>query len=305
MDDRQTQIREGAGLEDSRINQEFLDFLNKWSSPVLLTLAVGALVWAGLQMMQRKKVARIDQAFSELDAATQGGNPSPASLKTIAENYEGVRSVAELALLTTSDLYLNAFVMSAEPGAQMNPETGLPVNEDDVLDEDARNAYLSLAQQAAQQVLDLTEGKPGKELIAMQAMTRLAAIAESKREFDQAKSIYEQLKSSATQTKYLSLAAFAQQRIDRIPALQAIGELPEQASLAPLPGEESIGIQPELSPEQLQQFEEMIRQQAEAAMAEGEGEDQPAQDSPEDPAQGDEPADDSGDAGDASGTPSP
>lgn len=301
MDDRQTQIREGAGLEDSRINQEFLDFLNKWSSPVLLTLAVGALVWAGLQWMQRKKIARIDQAFSELDAATRGGNPSPASLKTIADTYQGVRSVPELALLTTSDLYLNAFVSRAEPGAQMNPQTGLPVSEDDVLDEDARNAYLSSAQQAAQQVLDMTKGKPGKELIAMQAMTRLAAIAESKREFDQARSIYEQLKSTATSAKYPTLAQFAQQRIDRIPALESIGELPEQASLAPLPGEESIGAQPELSPEQMQQIQDMIDQQAAAAMAEGEGEGQ-GQDQPADDATGGE---DDADQDNASDAPSP
>ena len=40
--------------------------------------------------MHRKEIARIDQAFGELAAATQGGNPSPSSLKTLAAEYKGV-----------------------------------------------------------------------------------------------------------------------------------------------------------------------------------------------------------------------
>jgi len=236
MDDRQSGIKEGAGLEDSRVNQEFIDFLQKWSSPVIMVLAVAALVWAGLQYLERQRVAKIDQAFSELDSANQGGNPSPSSLKTIAAEYKGIRSVSELALLQTTELYLRAFVIGFEPGAQIDSQTGLPVNESDVLDDDQRQAYLEQAGQLAQQVLDLTSGIEGKELLAMQAMSRLASIEEGKRNFDGAVSMYQQLKALANESEYPSIAEFASGRIDNVDTLKAIAPLPSKDELAELPG---------------------------------------------------------------------
>ena len=69
MDDRQTEIRAGAGLEDSRINKEFIDFLNKWSSPVIMVFAVAALVWAGLRWMEQKK---LEKKYTALDSISIG-----------------------------------------------------------------------------------------------------------------------------------------------------------------------------------------------------------------------------------------
>ncbi len=250
MDDRQTQIREGAGLEDSRVNQEFIDFLNKWSSPVIMTLAVAALVWAGLQFLERKKIARIDQAFSEFASATSGGNPSPASLKTIASEYAGVRSVSELALLRTTDLYLNAFVVGYEPGALMDPLTGLPADETDVLDDERKQSYLSQAGTLANQVLDSTNGVEGKELIAMQALSRLASVKEGQRDFAGAKGVYEQLASTATSNQFGAIATFAQNRIAQLGELESVDTLPSADQLSPLPGEET----PALTQEQIQEL---------------------------------------------------
>jgi len=237
MDDRQSGIKEGAGLEDSRVNQEFIDFLQKWSSPVIMVLAVAALVWAGLQYLERQRVAEIDQAFSELDAAMQGGNPSPSSLKTIAAEYEGIKSVSQLALLQTSDLYLAAFVSGIEPGAQRDPQTGEPTDESDVLDDAKKQTYLEQAGQIAQQVLDQTTGVEGKELLAMQAMSRLASVAEGKRDFDGAVSMYKQLEALANQAQYPSIAVFAASRIENVDSLKAIEPLPSKDALAPLPGD--------------------------------------------------------------------
>ena len=43
MEERQTQIREGAGLEESKLNVEFIDWLQRWSTPILLLVAGAAL----------------------------------------------------------------------------------------------------------------------------------------------------------------------------------------------------------------------------------------------------------------------
>ncbi len=257
MDDRQTKIREGAGLEDSRINQEFLDFLNKWSSPVLLTLAVGALVWAGLQWLERKENARIDQAFSELEAATAGGNPSPTSLTTIADDYVGVRSVPELAKLTATDLYLRAFTVGIEPGAQFDTITRQVTNPEDILTPDRRTMYLDLAEKTAKEVLAMSEGKPGKSIFAMQALTRLAAVEEGKRNFDAAAGFYARLKSLAEQEKYPTVVSFADARTANLDSLKLVGELPTNEQVPPLPGAENA-----FSQEQIDALLQQARDQA-------------------------------------------
>ena len=237
MDDRQTKIREGAGLEDSRVNQEFVDFLNKWSSPVLLTLAVGALVWAGLQWLERKKNTRIDQAFGELEAATTGTTPSPTSLIAIAGVYEGVRSVPELAKLTAVDIYLRAFTVGVQPGAQIDQFTRTISNPDDILDEAELERNLSLAESTAREVLESSRGNAGKVLFEMQALSRLAAIEECKDDFDAAKGYYEQLKSLSEREQYPSIVSFTEARIANLETLKSVDLLPTREMVPLLPGE--------------------------------------------------------------------
>lgn len=293
MDDRQTKIREGAGLENSRINQEFVDFLNKWSTPVLMTLAVAAGIWWLMQYMEQKKNTRIDQAFSELEAATSGGNPSPSSLTTIATDYSGVRSVPELAKLTATDIYLRAFTIGIEPGAQFDPITRRVLNPDDVLTPERRTMYLDLAQSTANEVLSMSKDKGGKALFAMQALSRLAAVQEGKRDFDAAKGYYEQLKALGAQEQYETIVSFAEARIANLDSLKQVGELPSSALVPALPGETVMPTQ-----EQLDALMEQARQQAaeqvENAPAEGASEqdapqEQPASEPVEDPTSNDNP----------------
>lgn len=228
MDDRQTKIREGAGLEDSRVNQEFIDFLNKWSSPVLIVLAIAALTWAGLQKLEQMRQEKIDQAFSEYESVVAGGNPSPNSLKTIAEDAEkkNVDSVAHLARLREVDLYLGAYALGLAPGAQIDQATQSVSNPDDILDDQRREQYRALAETTAKQVLTATEGDEDKVVFAMQAISRLASVEESRDDFDAARSYYERLSSLAEQHKFPSIQSYAQQRIAGLDELARIGSLP-------------------------------------------------------------------------------
>jgi len=245
MDDRQTDIKAGAGLEDSRINKEFIDFLNKWSSPVILVFAVAALVWAGLRWMEQQKIDKINSAFGELQAATMGGNPSPASLNALAETYAGVRAVPEIAKLTTTDLYLAAFLRGVQPGSEVSRATGEPVNETDKLDEGQRLAYLDQAGQLAQEVIALSESDDGKALLTMHGLIRAGAVAECKRDFDGAKSYYNRVIALAEKIQMQSLGSFGQSRLDALDLLDPSMVLPSSSDLVALPGEE-IPILPEL-----------------------------------------------------------
>ncbi len=238
MDDRQTEIRAGAGLEDSRINKEFIDFLNKWSSPVILVIAIAALVWAGLGWMERKKIEKIDQAFGDLHAATVGGNPSPASLNALAEEYTGVKSVSQIAKLTTADLYISAFVRGVQPGAQISPLTGGPLDENDALDDGQRQVYLDQADDLVQDVITTNTDVVGKEIFVLHALVRAGAIDECKRDFDAARASYERAMAVANSISMPALANYAQMRIDALGSYDADLTLPSREDLVSLPGEE-------------------------------------------------------------------
>lgn len=251
MDDRQTEIRAGAGLEDSRINKEFIDFLNKWSSPVILVFAIAALVWAGLRWMEQKKVEKIDRAFGDLQAATMGGNPSPASLNVLAETYAGVRAVPVIAKLTTTDLYLTAYLRGVQPGSEISRLTGESVNEGDVLDENQRQLYLDQAGDLAKEVIALTEGDDGKALLTIHGLIRAGAVAECKRDFDAAASNYNRVITLADQIQMPALGAFGQMRLDALGTFDQEIVLPNSSDLVALPGEEVFEIPaiPETTPE--------------------------------------------------------
>lgn len=242
MDDRQTQIRQGAGLEESRVNHDLLDFLNKWSSPVLFVLAAAAVAWWGMQQLEKRKIAKVDRAFGDLDAALAGGNPSPDSLQTLATEYEGVRAVPELALLRTTDVYLGAFIRGVEPGAQLNPATGQPIDDADLLDETQRGAYLNSAGELAQRVLTMTEGNDQKSMLTIQALIRLAVVGEGKRDFTGAKANYTRAAEIAKRTGFPILSSFASHRADNVESLEGIKALPTQAELTALPGEAVMDI---------------------------------------------------------------
>lgn len=237
MDERQTQIRERAGLEESRINTDFIEFLNKWSSPVLIGLGLIALGWAGWRYLDKKKVQRVDTAFAALDDASAGGNPSPASLRNIASEYSDVRSVSSLALLQTCDIYLRAAISGIEPGAEIDPPTGRPLNDADMLDDQRVQNYLSQARDLSRQVIDEVKGKPGKQLLLTHGWMRLAAAQEGLGSLDEARQSYETAAAAAKDAGFPELARLAEDRKNAVGS-GASAALPSRDALATLPGEQ-------------------------------------------------------------------
>lgn len=240
MDDRQTQIRSGAGLEESRLNEEFIDFLKKWSTPVLWLIVVIGAAWWGLRYLKEQRIAKRDSAFAALNDAVSGGNPSPSSLRTIAADYNGVGSVSELSLLQAIDIYLRAAISRVEPGAEIDPLTGLPGNEADLLDDDRARSYLSQARDLSRGVIDATAGVEGRELLNHQAWMRLAASQEGLGSVEDAKASYARAAEAARSGGYAVLAALAEARAESAGDVTAADALPSRAQLLPLPGEEQV-----------------------------------------------------------------
>src|SRR4030095_8368081 len=100
------QIREGAGLAESRLSQDTTDLLTKWGWPLLMVLALAALAYSGYNYLKTRRADRIDTAFVQLASAQQ--SQSPDALLGVATDFPDVGAVPHLARLDAADIHLRA-----------------------------------------------------------------------------------------------------------------------------------------------------------------------------------------------------
>lgn len=236
MDERQSQIKEGAGLEESRINEELIEFLNKWSFPVLLVIAIISGGYFVKNKYEQRKIARRDAAFAQLGAVEATQSPSIVSLTAIADEFQGVGSVAELARLKAADMHMRAVRSGVDPA-----------DDTTVLSDDDRKFHLEKAEGLYRSVLDAVKDDAAKALLAANAAFGLASVAESRGDADTARSEYEQAKAYASQSGYTPLASVADEMIaslsDAPPA-----PLPSKADLPTMPYEQTPEAAPATTP---------------------------------------------------------
>lgn len=236
MDDRQSQIRDRAGLEESRLNQDFIDWLSVWG-PRLLFLAVIVMggYW-GYRKLDEMKRGKIDRAFADLEAARGRGNASPEALIAVATEFDGVKSVSTLARLEAADAYLDAVRRGVALGAQIkNDEVGRPTGElenpADELTPETRETYLTQAESLYAEVNASTGSNDAQFLMRLNALFGLAAVAESRGQTDKAKEWYEAIVKATDGTTWGLHAKIAQGRIAELGSLTALTPLPRKADV--------------------------------------------------------------------------
>lgn len=242
MEQRHQQIRERAGLEEARLNVEFIDFLRKWG-PIVLTIAAIA---AGFQFVRTKlktaEVEKVNRAFDEYNKSAMTANPSPLALTAVAEEFSDVRAIGLLARLDAADAYLRSVRAGLKPGAALKPD-GSVESPEDLLSAQDRTTYLADAERMYDAVLEETASQPDKTMISVSALYGLAAVAESREEFDKAKGFYEQIQQKVEGGPYAFHAGVAKKRIEELPKLAT---LPKLYALADLP--KIKGVDPEPAP---------------------------------------------------------
>lgn len=230
MDNRHLQIRERAGLEESRLNLEFVDWLRKWSTPLLLVVAALTLGYVAYQRWTIYQSNRVNDAFKELENTMAGASPNPESLRAIAAEFEGVESVPELARLHAGDIYLDAVRRGVKIGIQPNPD-GTLADPSAAVNSDIREMYLGLAQEMYEDVARRAQGKTSKTLLAISAQHGLAAVAESRGQIEQAKAAYERVIALTEGTAYAMQARLARERIESLASIAQPLTLPSAADL--------------------------------------------------------------------------
>src|SRR3954465_10647401 len=75
MEERQRQIREGAGLEESRLNTEFIEMMKKWGPHLMMGLAILAGLYVLYTKYEEYTARKADTAWADLDAAEVAASP--------------------------------------------------------------------------------------------------------------------------------------------------------------------------------------------------------------------------------------
>lgn len=221
-------IREGAGLVESRLNVEFIDWLRKWSTPMLAVVAVIALAYFAQQKVKERRQVRVAEAFSQLEQASSGMNPSPESLKAVAEEFGDVRAVGSLARLRAAETYLRAVRQGVK--VSVNLDTSIPQTADiesdgtlkdatNAITEDDRRAYLAEVEALYTAVLNDNAGNTHRALLALQAAYGLAAVAESRGEIEKARAHYARAREIAAAGGFPLHVSIAQRRSDGVEQL--------------------------------------------------------------------------------------
>ena len=235
------QIREGAGLEESRLNVEFIEWLRKWSSPILFVAAgvfLAMWAWGKFREIQETKV---DQAFVELRGAS-----TPEALMDIALVHDRTRSVGSIARLKAASLQKRALLTDVEPAVLAAAPNDDPTvtslktdgslkNPDDALTDEERSARVASAEQALMEVYERNREDPNKWVLTISAMFSLAAIEESRGNWDEARRWYEESARSSESRRDEMSKTIAEKRISTLDLLKAPPRLFDAAALPAVP----------------------------------------------------------------------
>ncbi len=221
MANEKVQIRERAGLEEARLNEELIDFLrSKTFTYICVLLAVGALGYSGYRRYEQIERQKVAAAFTEFNEATSVADPSPDSLERIAEAYDSVGTIGSRARLAAADAHLRVVRSGLKPGAGAN-QSGT-VAKEDLLTDDERKQHLERAAALYEQVRASSAGSPGQILTTTEAIFGLAAVAECKRDMAGAKKYYEQIVQMTENGTFALQAGVARKRIAELDSLKDV-----------------------------------------------------------------------------------
>lgn len=230
-DIRGGELKEGAGLDESRLNTEFIELLQKWSSPVLFGVAGIVIAYWGYGQLQKRQNDQLNEAYQQYTEIASSANPSPTSLRIVAKEYGDKRFIGLQARLREADVYLDSVRTGLVPGAQP-VGFGQDTPEEDLLTDEDRATYLDDSERLYQQVMDEAGATPGQQVHALGAAFGMAAVAEERGDAEQARAAYERVKEMAERVGFSEFVSAADTRLESMdlalsrPTLPSIGDLP-------------------------------------------------------------------------------
>ncbi len=219
MDDRKEQLQVGAGLQESRLNTDLIQWLNKWSTPALMVIAVIVLGYVGMQKLEEYRDGQIDSAFAAYEASRGTLGPdgiltgNPDNLMRVAGEHDGKASIWELSKLDAAEIWLGCAWRGLKPGTNLQD-----ILDEDVLSEDEIAEYLTKARGEFEQVLARVEGNDALRSFELRALDGLSAVAMGNGDREKARELLERLAERAGED-FARIASIAQISIDNIDSI--------------------------------------------------------------------------------------
>lgn len=234
MDTRHSEIVEGQGLTESRLNQDFINWLNVWGPKVLYLVLAIVVVYAGTQWWQRRQVAILDQAFAALDSARISG--SPIALESVARDHAGQGAVGQLATLDAADAYLTQARLGMLPSA--DPATGQGVLTPEQVTEALEKADGLYAKAFASTSM--------KKLPTVHVSSRWgqASVSLQRGEYENARKLFQEVDALAQAASLFSISEIALEKIADLETLQALVPLISSEDIASITPRQEIINQP-------------------------------------------------------------
>ena len=224
MDERQTQVVSGAGLQESRINTEFVDFLSKWGPRALYVLLAIVLGFLGYQQWTKHKMRLADQAFSDYEAQVASRNPD--LLLKVATDHAAQPAVWALATRDAAAVLLNSAIMGINPGADL-----IAPRPEDIMSPAQRTAMFQKAESLYRDVLAKSRNDASRFTFAQQARWGIASALVSQGKTDEAKKMLEEFIAQGGANNHPDLVALGTERLNRINAMTTAPVVVAQAAL--------------------------------------------------------------------------
>ena len=186
MDRERLQQVQQSDLGESRVNEDFVNWIKTSGPWYLLAVLVGIAVYMYLVNIQREELRAREQAWFDFSEAVM-----PASLEDVATTHGDIDGIANLARLRAANAYLQSMQSNLALGATI--EDGTPLSEED------RAKGIEHANALYTEVVNNDDGTLGQTVVTVSALNGLAALAESNGDIDSAKAYYQQSASRAEQ----------------------------------------------------------------------------------------------------------
>ena len=261
MDRERLQQVQQSDLSESRVNEDFVNWIKTSGPWYLLAILVGIAVYMYLVNLQRAEIREREQAWFDLNEAVM-----PASLEDVAQRHAEIDSVGTLARLRAANTYLQSLQTNLAVGSSI--EEGTPLSDED------RTFGLTQADRLYKQIVSEDSGNFGDTITTVSALNGLAAISESQGDIDAARGYYEQAAKRAD-TWYPILAEQSRQRATTADLYAAEILLPDPPSPVTTP---SNILAPQIDPLDIDNILNLPTPAADAPPAATDG---PSQDSDE------------------------
>ncbi len=237
MDDRQQQVKIGAGLEESRINRELIDWLNKWGLRILIVVLFVVAAYQGNQFLTQRAHNARNTAFVDFYQIIDLNNPG--AVLEFGDEHDGEGALWELAYINGGMMLLS----EGTRGVSLEAQNVFSPTPEETLSREDREQRYTKSSEVFGKVIERFENDPAKRLVLLQALSGKASAEMSLGNAAVARGLLERVVEIGNADGFPDLALLAQERLSlwsefqNAPMIVSRDQVRSAGSSLPFPGD--------------------------------------------------------------------